>query len=105
MTLPAMACELAALVVVWAGTLGEGGRESVGDLGFPKMHDLELPAKSLYRNPNRHRYEIGYLTVRQRLSVLEEHGLIENVDEDGYYDVTEKGPAYLEGEPGVDDLE
>ncbi|MHC3439804.1 winged-helix domain-containing protein [Natrialbaceae archaeon A-gly3] len=74
-------------------------------LEFLETHDLELPAKPLYRNLNRHGHEIGYSTVRQRLSVLEEHELIEKVDEAGYYAVTEKGRAYLEGELDVDDLE
>ena len=41
----------------------------------------------------------------RRGSPVKEHGLIENVDEAGYYAVTEKGPAYLEGELDASDLE
>lgn len=74
-------------------------------LEFLETHDLELPAKPLYRNLNRHGHEIGYSTVRQRLSVLEEHGLIEKVDEAGYYQLSSKGEAYLAGELGLSDLE
>ena len=74
-------------------------------LEFLAENDLELPAKPLYRNLNRHGHEIGYSTVRQRLRELEEHGLIEKVDEAGYYQVSSMGKAYLEGELELDDLE
>ena len=73
-------------------------------LEFLAEHDLELPAKPLYRNLNRHGHEIGYSTVRQRLRELEEHGLLEKVDEAGYYQVSSKGKEYLEGNIEVDDL-
>ncbi len=74
-------------------------------LEFLEEHDLELPAKPLYRNLNRHGHEIGYSTVRQRLRELEAHGLVEKVDDAGYYAITSKGRAYLEGELDIDDLE
>ncbi|ELY81204.1 winged-helix domain-containing protein [Natrinema pallidum] len=73
-------------------------------LEFLETHDLELPAKPLYRNLNRHGHEIGYSTVRQRLSELEEHDLIEKIDEAGYYAITEKGQAYLAGNVSMDEL-
>ncbi|ELY51674.1 winged-helix domain-containing protein [Natronolimnohabitans innermongolicus] len=74
-------------------------------LEFLAEHDLELPAKPLYRNLNRSGHEIGYSTVRKRLTELEEHGLVEKVDDAGYYQVSEKGMAYLEGELELSDLE
>ncbi|WP_137288209.1 winged-helix domain-containing protein [Natronorubrum halophilum] len=74
-------------------------------LEFLEEHDLELPAKPLYQNLNRHGHEIGYSTVRQRLRELEDHGLIEKVDDAGYYQVSAEGKAYLEGELDVDELE
>ncbi len=74
-------------------------------LEFLETHDLELPAKPLYRNLNRHGHEIGYSTVRQRLGELEDHGLLEKVDEAGYYQITETGRAYLDGELEAGDLE
>lgn len=74
-------------------------------LEFLAEHDLELPAKPLYRNLNRHGHEIGYSTVRQRLSELEEHGLIEKVDDAGYYQLSDRGHAYLDGDLDVEDLE
>lgn len=73
-------------------------------LEFLAEHDLELPAKPLYRNLNRHGHEIGYSTVRQRLGELEEHGLLEKVDEAGYYQVSSKGMSYLDGELESDEL-
>lgn len=74
-------------------------------LEFLEEHDLELPAKPLYRNLNRHGHEIGYSTVRQRLGELESHGLIARVDEAGYYEITEKGRAYLDGDIDASELE
>ncbi|MCU4972069.1 phage repressor protein [Halobacteria archaeon AArc-m2/3/4] len=73
-------------------------------LEFLETYDLELPAKPLYRNLNRHGHEIGYSTVRLRLSELEAHGLLEKVDEAGYYQISEKGRAYLAGELEASDL-
>ena len=74
-------------------------------LEFLEEHDLELPAKPLYRNLNRHGHEIGYSTVRQRLGELESYGLIARVDEAGYYEITEKGRAYLDGDIDASELE
>ncbi|ELY95670.1 hypothetical protein C483_00954 [Natrialba hulunbeirensis JCM 10989] len=74
-------------------------------LEFLDEHDLELPAKPLYRNLNRHGHEIGYSTVRQRLKELEKHGLLEKVDEAGYYHLTTEGKAYLAGELELNDIE
>ncbi|WP_247003968.1 winged-helix domain-containing protein [Halosolutus gelatinilyticus] len=74
-------------------------------LEFLEEHDLELPAKPLYRNLNRHGHEIGYSTVRQRLRELEDHKLLEKVDEAGYYQVSSKGRSYLNGDLELADLE
>ena len=74
-------------------------------LEFLAEHDLELPAKPLYRNLNRHGHEIGYSTVRQRLRELESHDLLERIDEAGYYQVSSKGEAYLAEELELRDLE
>ncbi|MFC3960355.1 winged-helix domain-containing protein [Halovivax cerinus] len=74
-------------------------------LEFLADHDLELPPKPLYRNLNRHGHEIGYSTVRLRLSELDDHGLIRQTEDGGYYEITEKGRAYLDGELDASDLE
>ncbi len=45
-------------------------------------------------------------TIVRRLPVLVDHGLLEKVDEDrGYYQITERGRAYLEGQLEAGDLE
>ncbi|ELY68450.1 hypothetical protein C489_07105 [Natrinema versiforme JCM 10478] len=45
-------------------------------------------------------------TITRRLPVLVDHGLLEQVDEErGYYQITDQGRAYLEGELEKDDLE
>lgn len=45
-------------------------------------------------------------TITRRLPVLVDHGLLEQVDEErGYYRITDRGRAYLEGELESDDLE
>jgi len=74
-------------------------------LEFLDEHDLELPAKPLYRNLNRHGHEIGYSTVRLRLGELQDHELIEKVGEAGYYQITDRGRAYLSGDLDAEDLE
>ncbi|MFC6716272.1 winged-helix domain-containing protein [Natrialbaceae archaeon GCM10025810] len=74
-------------------------------LEFLENHDLELPPKPLYRNLNRHGHKIGYSTVRQRLDLLEEKGLLEKDDDGGYYSISDCGRAYLAGELEADDLE
>ncbi|WP_049894599.1 winged-helix domain-containing protein [Halogranum rubrum] len=74
-------------------------------LEFLAEHDLELPPKPLYRNLNRHGHQIGYSTVRLRLSELEKHGLVQEVGGGSYYEITETGHRYLEGELTPDELE
>ncbi len=74
-------------------------------LEFLAEHDLELPAKPLYKNLNRHGHKIGYSTVRQRLNELEAHGLIQRVGEGGYYEISDKGRAWIAGDLEADDLE
>ncbi|QCC58382.1 helix-turn-helix transcriptional regulator [Natrinema thermotolerans] len=49
---------------------------------------------------------ISKSTVKRRLPVLVDHGLLEKVDDDrGYYRITDRGRAYLEGELDAEDLE
>ena len=73
-------------------------------LEFLKEHDLELAPKPLYRNLNRHGHDIGYSTVRGRLPEMAEKGLLKK-DSDGYYEVADRGRAYLAGDLDADDLE
>ncbi|KTG11390.1 phage repressor protein [Haloprofundus marisrubri] len=74
-------------------------------LEFLAEHNLELPPKPLYRNLNRHGHQIGYSTVRQRLNELEAHGLVNEVESGSYYEISDKGQRYLDGELSISDLE
>jgi len=73
-------------------------------LEFLAEKDLELPPKALYANLNRQGHEIGYSTVRLRLSKLEDHGLVEKADS-GYYQVSEKGHRWLADDLDPEELE
>lgn len=73
-------------------------------LEYLSEHDLELPPKALYRNLNRQGHEIGYSTVRQRTRKLAENGFLEK-DDDGYYEISEKGEMWLSGDLEKVDLE
>lgn len=66
-------------------------------LEFLEDHDLELPPKPLYRNLNRHGYDIGYSTVRNRVRALEDNGFLES-DDRGYYSLTDRGRSWVAGE-------
>lgn len=66
-------------------------------LEFLDNHDLELPPKPLYRNLNRHGYDIGYSTVRNRVRELEDNGFLKS-DDRGYYSLTDKARSWLAGE-------
>ncbi|WP_084777787.1 phage repressor protein [Natrialba sp. SSL1] len=49
---------------------------------------------------------VSHPTVKRRLPILVDHGLLEKVDEDrGYYQITDRGRAYLSGELEADALE
>ncbi|SFR36172.1 Ribonuclease R winged-helix domain-containing protein [Halogeometricum rufum] len=73
-------------------------------LEFLDEHDMELPPKPLYRNLNRHGHKIGYSTVRLRVNKLEEHGLLSK-DSDGYYELTDLGKRWLDGEAEMNEVE
>jgi len=49
---------------------------------------------------------VSHVTVKRRLSELEEHGLLEKAeDKRGYYAITDCGRAYLAGELDAAELE
>jgi predicted transcriptional regulator len=49
---------------------------------------------------------VSHPTVKRRLPVLVDNGLLEKVeDQKGYYAITNRGRAYLAGELDADDLE
>ncbi|TYT61813.1 helix-turn-helix domain-containing protein [Natrialba swarupiae] len=49
---------------------------------------------------------VSHPTVKRRLPILVDHGLLEKVDTNrGYYEITDRGRSYLEGELEATDLE
>ena len=68
--------------------------------------DVALPPAPLHYNLERSGYSVGYSTVRRRLQLLEEHGLVKKEKEkEGYYGITDKGRNYLVGELEAEELE
>lgn len=64
--------------------------------------DLDLPPAVISHNVA----GVSHPTVKRRLPILDEHGLVERVSEKrGYYRITERGCAYLSGGLDADDLE
>ncbi|UUT36775.1 MULTISPECIES: winged helix-turn-helix domain-containing protein [unclassified Natrinema] len=68
---------------------------------------LEALTTGLDLKPSTIAHNIGKArtTVQERLPVLVEYGLIEKVDDAGYYRITAEGEAYLEGDLDADGLE
>ena len=63
---------------------------------------LELPPAVISHNV----VGVSHPTVKRRLPILKEHGLVEKADEKrGYYRITDRGRAYLAGELDADELE
>lgn len=73
-------------------------------LEFLDEHDLALPPKALYLNLNRHGHEIGYSTVRERVRVLSDNGMLAEVEDGGYYAVTDLGRRWLADDVSADEL-
>lgn len=49
---------------------------------------------------------VSHSTVKRRLPILDDHGLLKKVDDSkGYYQITDRGYSYLDGELNADDLE
>jgi repressor of nif and glnA expression len=66
-------------------------------LEFLCVYDLEIAPTPLHRNLQRHGYDVGYSTVKVHTSELEKRGLLEK-DSDGYYEISDRGEAYLNNE-------
>jgi len=75
-------------------------------LEFFADSEVALPPTGLEINLNREGVDISYSTVHRRLKELHERGLLDKIDEDkGYYAISEKGRAYLDGSLDAADLE
>jgi predicted transcriptional regulator len=66
---------------------------------------LALPPSVLHYNMVQSGREIGYSTVKVSLVSLAELDLVtKEKEEEGYYAITDRGTAYLEGELDPDEL-
>ena len=64
--------------------------------------DLDLPPAVISHNVD----GVSHPTVKRRLPILSEHGLVEKTSEKrGYYRITGRGRAYLAGDLDSADLE
>ena len=67
---------------------------------------VALPPRGIEINLHLIGIEVSNTTVHNRIKRLHENGLVDKVvDDAGYYALSEKGRAYLEGDLDVDELE
>jgi predicted transcriptional regulator len=70
-------------------------------LEFFEDHAIALPPAAVAYN-----IDFSYSHVRNRMRTLADHALLQKVDEEkGYYEITDRGIAYLAGELDAKDLE
>ncbi|WP_224338119.1 PadR family transcriptional regulator [Haloprofundus halobius] len=75
-------------------------------LDFLGRTRLSLPPSVLHYNMVKSGHEIGYSTVKANLASLSEHNLVtKEKEEEGYYAITDRGIAYLEGELDPDEID
>ncbi|WP_455448138.1 PadR family transcriptional regulator [Natrinema thermotolerans] len=75
-------------------------------LEFLHDHDVALPPTGLEINLDREGVSVSYSTIHRRLQKLQDKGLVEKAnDQKGYYAITDKGRAYLEGDLDASELE
>ena len=70
-------------------------------LDFFEDHAIALPPAAVAYN-----IDFSYSHVRNRMRTLAAHDLLQKVDEEkGYYEITDRGIAYLAGELDARELE
>ena len=68
--------------------------------------ELALPVTPIHENLRLQGHDFTRRTVRRRLKRLESYGLVGSLlGEKGYYQISEQGEAYLDGELDVKELE
>ena len=83
-----------------------GNDDSILEILATLPSDFVVPPKTLHVNLERHGISISYRTVRRRLRILEERGLVDKYEtEKAYYRLSDKGRAYLRAEIEASDLE
>lgn len=66
-----------------------------------------LPSTPIHVNLERRGIEVSYRTIRRRLSILSDEGLVlrEEINKNPYYSISELGRKYLHAEIDASDLE
>jgi len=86
-------------------SMGTKEREEV-ILEFLADRGAMFKPKALFDNLEEYEsITFGYKTVRRRLEALEDKGYVETVGDKSYYRITERGRAYLDGEPDANNFE
>jgi Fe2+ or Zn2+ uptake regulation protein len=68
-------------------------------LEFLAKTDAAFSKRGLEVNFEQKDIGVSYSTLKRRLPILEEHGLVEEVETEGaWYQITDNGRAYLAGE-------
>ena len=94
--------------VSWMNEVDDAILEYLQELETDTGHRIALPPTAVWYNLVE---ELGVLdrsqnTVSRRMNVLSEESLLEKIDEKrGYYRITDRGLAYLEGGLDMSDLE
>ena len=93
--------------VPWMNEADDAILEYFQELETRSGHRISLPPTALWHNLVD---QLGVLdrsqnTISRRMNILSEAGLLKKTDEKrGYYKITDRGVAYLEGELNVSDL-
>jgi len=94
--------------VSWMNEVDDAILEYLQELETETGHRISLPPTAVWYNLVE---QLGVLersqnTISRRMNVLSEASLLEKTDEKrGYYRITDKGLAYLEGDLEMNDLE
>ncbi|RQG95758.1 transcriptional regulator [Natrarchaeobius oligotrophus] len=94
--------------VSWMNQADDAILEYLQELETETGHRIALPPTAVWYNLVE---ELGVLdrsqnTISRRMNVLSDADLLEKIDEKrGYYRITDRGIAYLEGQLDADDLE
>ncbi len=75
-------------------------------LKFLAEKEIALPPTPLYENLRLEGATFSQRTVKRRLKLLEDYGYVERIlGQQGYYQITDKGRAYLAGNLDAEELE
>ncbi|QCW02596.1 transcriptional regulator [Natrinema pallidum] len=94
--------------VSWMNEVDDAILEYLRELETEAGHRISLPPTAVWYNlvEELEVLDRSQNTVSRRMNILDQASLLEKTDEDrGYYRITSKGIAYLDGELDASDLE